>query len=163
MALAVAAVFVFTDDKGATATTRLRIPNGFSLAQYQEFAQGSAQVIADMSNCQVTRAGVSIGVDFNDGTLGLIAGLASDVYNKGRWIFNTVQAGFRKIMRIPSLHESNTAPSSNEIDGADPSVVAFEAAMEDGVATLEGTIQPVNERGYDITARASAVEQFRRK
>lgn len=163
MALAVSAVFVLTDGKGASATTRIRIPNGFSLAQYQEFAQGAAQVITDMTGAEVTRAGVSIGVDFNDGSLDTIATLASDVYNKGRWIFNTVASGFRKIMRIPSLHESNTAPNSNQIDSADPSVVAFEALMEDGVLTSEGTMQPQNERGYDITGRASAVEQFRRK
>jgi hypothetical protein len=45
MALAVSVRFDFQDQKGKTSFTKVRVPNGFSIAQYTEFAQADVEEI----------------------------------------------------------------------------------------------------------------------
>ena len=71
MALALIAQIDFVDAKNKTSFTRVRIPNGFTIAQYTTFTQELAQAVTNISGCRVT--GASIGVNFTFTGLGAAA------------------------------------------------------------------------------------------
>lgn len=162
MVLAVTVRYTFLDEKGKTASTKVRVPNGFSIAQYVEFVQGMAQFMSDISACQITRAGFTVGIDLSGlGLIGLPSSIA-DVAQKGYFAFRSAVAGFFKRLRVPTFKESLVNAGSDTVDTSDASVVAFVNAMNNGIVTTGGTIQPVTERGDDLTTLIEARETFRR-
>lgn len=162
MALAVSIRFDILDDKGKTSFTKVRVPNGFSIAQYIEFAQAMAQIIADISNGLVTSAGICIGLDLSGATLKAAATAIADVAQKAFFQFNTAVAGLRAKLKIPTLDETILVANSDSVDQLEARSAAFIAGMENGIVTLGGTIQPTNSREDDITAVSLAREVFRK-
>lgn len=164
MALAVAIRIDFIDDKGDTSFTKIRVPVGNTIAQYQEFAVAFCQFVANASACQITGASVTFGIDLSG--LGLKAAAASvaDVFQKGYFAFTSAASGFFKRFRIPTFSETKVSAGSDNINTVDADVAAFIAANTNGIAvTGPLTIQPMTERGHDLTALSEAREVFRKK
>lgn len=164
MALAVALRIDYIDDKGDTSFSKIRVPTGFSVAQYTEFAVAFCQFVADTSACQLTGASLTFGIDLSG--LGLKAAAASvaDVFQKGYFAFTSAAAGFFKRFRIPTFNESKVSAGSDNINTVDADVAAFINANVNGIAvTGPLTIQPMTERGHDLTALSEAREVFRKK
>ena len=163
MALAVAISVTVTDKDGKRATTKVRVPTGFSISQYSEFAVSFGTVISNLTEAQVTSLGAGIGLDLSSAVLRTVANLASDVLYKAQFIVNSAVAGFKKLLRIPSLDEQNVTVGSDNVNLSDPEVATLVSVFEDGVATAGGTIQPTDARGHDLTAVTQGREFFRRK
>lgn len=160
MALAVSVRFDFLDDKGKTSFTKLRVPTGFSIAQYAEFGIAMGQFIANISSCQVTNGSVTFGIDLSGLGMKTVAGVLADVAQKGYFAFASAVTGFKKRLRIPTFDEAKTVAGSDGIDTVDAGVAAFTTAMTNGIVVTAGTIQPSTERGQDLTALSDAREVF---
>lgn len=160
--LAVSVRFDFVDNKGKTSFTKIRVPNGFSISQYTEFAQGMAQLITDLTQSRITRAGFSVGLDLSSSTIKAAPSVFSDIAQKVMFGFSTVLAGFRTKMKLPALNEDKVTAGSDAINQADADVAAFITAMENGIVVTGGTVSPTDLRGNDINGTDYATELFRK-
>lgn len=163
MALALSIRFDFVDDKGKTSSTKLRVPVGFTLAQYQEFAEAAAQLFLNGSTGSITRASITLSVPI--GSLGLktVASSVSKVARKLYMQFNTIFTGFFGKTIFPSVLESKVIAGSDDIDQTDTDIAALVSALEDGIVVTGGTMQFTNGRGHDLQTLTEAKEQFRRR
>ena len=163
MALAVSVRLDFTDNKGKTSSTKLRIPTGFSIANYIAFVQQAAQVIANMTSGRITRAGFCVGLDLSGVLLKANPTSLSDIAQKGHFQFATDATGFRTRLKVPAINEALILAGSDAIDQADAGMALFIAAMEDGISVTGGTIEPCDSRDNDIVSTDFARELFRKK
>lgn len=163
MALAVTVRFDFVDQKSKPSFTKVRIPTGFSITAMTEFAQGMAQLIANISDGRLTRASICVGLSLATATLKATPDSDADIAEKGFFGFGTALAGFRTKMKLPAWNEIYTIAGSDAINQADPNVAAFLAAMEDGLAVTGGTIAPTDIRENDVTTTDYGRELFRKK
>ena len=163
MGLAISVRFDFVDNKGKPSFTKVRVPLGFTISQYIEFGQGMAQLMANISTGQITRASFCAGLDLSGATIkGTPSGL-SDIAQKGLFGFSTSVAGFRTKMKIPAISETKVVAGSDTIDQADVDVAAFITAMENGIVVTGGTISPTDQRENDIVSTDYSRELFRKK
>lgn len=160
MALAVSVRFSFVDAKGKTSFTKVSVPTGFSIADYVEFAQDMSQLLANITEGQLTGASVTFGLDLSGLGLKAVASGLADAGQKAFFIFRSAVTGFRKRLSIPTLSELKVVAGSDDIDQADVDVAAFITAMEDGVVVTLGTIAPTDSRAQDLVAVSSAKETF---
>lgn len=163
MALAVAVRFDFIDEKGKTSFTKIRVPTTLSVGQVTQFAVAMAQLISNISQCQITNVSTTFAIDLSGLSLKAAASAVADVAQKGYFAFASSVTGFFKRLRIPTFDENKINAGSDTIDTLDVDVAAFVAAMEDGVAVTGGTIQPSTERMQELSALSEAREVFRRK
>lgn len=163
MALAVTINFGFLDEKGGKSSTKIRVPNGFSIAQYVEFAQAAAQVLANVSTGQVTSASVCVGLDLSSATIKASVLAGADRFQKAFFQFGTSVAGFFARLRLPAFWENKIAAGSDSVDQTDVDVQSFISMYEDGLVVTGGTVQPTNGRTHDVTALQFAKQSFRRK
>ena len=163
MALAVTVRYDFLDNKGATSFTKIRVPTTFSLSQYGEFGTAMAQLIADVSMCQITGGSLTFAIDLSGLGLAVTASIVSDIAEKAVFLFNTAITGIKAKLRLPTFDEFLVSPGSDAVDQVDVDVAAFIAAMENGIAvTGPATIQPTDDRTNDITTLTEAREVKRR-
>lgn len=163
MALAVSVRFSFVDGKGKTSSTKIRVPNGFSINAYLEFAQAAADTISTAIDCRITSATICIGLDLAGATLKAAATAVADIAQKGQFIFNTAVNGFRKIFRLPTFDETKVLPNSDSLDEIDADMAAFITSMENGISVGGGlgSVSPCDQRENDISALSSTRELFR--
>lgn len=163
MALAVAVRIDFIDETGATSFTKIRVPTGFTVAQYVEFATAFGAFVLPVTTCQIT--GISLSFDLGLSGLGLkaVALGTADVFRKGFFIFRAAIAGFSKKLGLPTFLETKVPTGTDAIDQGDADVLAFINAMTNGIAVSGPiTIQPTDERGNDLTTISVAREIHRR-
>lgn len=163
MALAVTLNVQVADSKGKTSGTKIRVPTGFSIAQYIEFGQAMLQLIANMQVGVITGASISFGIDLSGLGLKAVANVLSDTAQKGYFSFASAVTGFFKRLRIPTFREDLVAVGSDSVDVTAPEVIAFVTAMENGIVVTGGTVSPSTERVQDLVALTDAREVFRRK
>ena len=162
MAIAVTLNFSMVDGDGKTSNTKIRVPTGFAIADYQSFAEDAAQLIVNISNCQITSASVNFEIDTSGLGLKAVASAVEKVSQKMFGIFNTAVGRVAKWL-IPAAVEEKVVSGSDDFDQTDTDVAALVSAMEDGIAVTGGTYAPCNGRGEDITSVASLTETFRRR
>lgn len=162
MAIAVTLNFTLQDDKGKTSKTELKVPTGFTIADYVAFGEAAAQLIANISDAQVTSCSVSFGVDLSSLGLKAAAALVSNVAVKMQGIWNTASGIIAKWL-VPSPHDTQVTAGSDDFDQTDVSVAPVITAMEDGIAVTGGTIQFTNGRGDDISAVSTLKQTFLRR
>jgi len=163
MALAVAVRFDMIDNKGKTSFTKVRIPTGFTIAAYTDFAQQMAQLISNVTQCQITRASFCVGLDLSGGTFKAVANALSDIAQKGFIGFSTAVAGLRTKIKLPALDETVVLSGSDALDQANANVAALLTGFENGITVTGGTISPTDMRQNDITTTDYARELFRKK
>lgn len=162
MAYAVTARFDFVDQKGKSSFTKIRIPTGFSFAQYTEFIQDAAQLLADTSVGILTGASFTVSLDLSGSTIKAVANTLSDVAEKAFFQFGSAVSGFFSRLNLPAIDETYIPVGTDAVDTAHPDIAAFTATMIDGIAITSGTLQPVTDRGDDLVSVDIAVEQFRK-
>ncbi|KKK56596.1 hypothetical protein LCGC14_3062940 [marine sediment metagenome] len=163
MSLAVTGRLDFVDEKNKESNTVIRIPTGFALSDMNLFLQTAAQALADISGCQVTGASVTIGLTLPGG-LRTVASIASDIARKAFLQYRTVVSGFFNKMQIPTLKETLTVGSSDDIDQADPAVAALLSAHVNGIpVTGPATVSFGNDRIMLNDAISIAVEHHMKK
>lgn len=163
MVLAVTIRFDIQDQKGKKSFTKVRVPTGYELSHYGEFALGMAQLIANMSTGQITRVSFCVGLDLSGATIKAVASGLSDIAQKILIGFSTAVSGFRTKLKLPAISEVKIVAGSDSWNLADPDVAAFITAMENGIVVTGGTVQPTDMRQNDIVSTDYARELFRKK
>ena len=161
MPLAVTIVFGFEDNKGIPSSTKIRVPNGFAISDYLEFASAAGQLLANITQARVTRASVCFGIDLSGVTLKAAAASAADAARKAYFQFNTAVSGLRTRMFVPTVTETIIPVGSDAIDTTDPLVAPFVSIMTNGLIVTGGTISPTDDRENDIVSVTTAEEKFR--
>lgn len=153
----------FEDESGDTATRSWYLDAGTSLADAALVVPALVSLIEPLIVGGITGAGFTVSVDIAGLGVG-VAGALSDIEEAARFAYRTVN-GFIWRKTIPTLDEGKVIAGSDNIDLTDSDVLAFNAAMTDGIdvsgAGGSGTIQFVDSRAEDLTVRAGeAVEDF---
>lgn len=162
MALAATATFAISDGT-KTSRVEVRIPTSFTIAEYTGFAADFAQLLANVIQGQITRVTVTVGLQLDTATIKAAAGAFSDVAQKAVFQFTSATAGFFKRLSLPAFDDAKTVSGSDDVDQTENSIINFVTAMEAGVLTAGGTIQPVNNRDIDVDQLKFARESFRSK
>ena len=163
MALAVTIQIDFKDAKNKPSSTKIRVPTGFSIAQYVEFAQGAAQVIADVSTARIVGVSVNVGLDLSGATLTNVAGVAADVGSKALMIWNSAVAGLKAKFQLPTFDEDTyVVLGTDTIDEAATNMAALITAVETGYTVTSGLIDITDKSGNDIESLSTGRELFRR-
>lgn len=155
MALAVSVIFTVVDNANKESTTTIHVPTGFSVVQYGEFAAAMAQLIADLSDGQITSVSISIPLSLAGATIRAVASAAADVAEKAKFAAMSVVNGLRAFFNIPTYDESKNLPSSDSVDLADPDVAAFVALIETGAGAF-----PCDLRGNSLSEVLWGDEKF---
>ena len=155
MALAPIAQVDYVDGKNKSSFTRVRVPTGFTIAQYSTFVHDLAQAVTNISGCRVT--GASINLSFALTGLGAAASAAADVASKAFFKVKSAVAGFFAKFAIPTFDEDNLViAGTEEVDTANAAVAAFITLVETG----DGTVIPCDKYGNDLTDVEISREQF---
>lgn len=160
MALAFTLRFDFIDDKGKESFSKMRLPTGFTLAQYVEFGQAAAQLWSNVSQAAITGVSISFNVDLSGAALKTVASAVTSVAKKLWLRFQTAVTGFGAKTLFPGLRETQVIAGSGDVDQTDVDVAAVISLMEDGIAVTGGTMTFTNNRAHDITAVSSGTERF---
>lgn len=158
MALAVTVNFTITDAKGKSAVTKVRVPTGFSLADYSQFAIAMGNLIAAVSDGVITDISVGIPLSLSGATIRAVANTTADIAKKALLNAASAIAGLFTRYNIPTYNEAKTVDGSDEIDTSDPDVSALIAVYESGA----GGTAPVDARENDISDITTAREIFRK-
>lgn len=162
MAFAVTFNFQIADDSGDVAPAKVKVPNGFTIAQYTEFGLAMAQIIATAIEGRIKYASVNFKLSLAGATIRSSALTGADIKNKAMMLFDSATAGFGGKVQIPTYNDVNNVSLSDAINPADPDIDAFVEAMTDGIDVGGAVIiAPVNGRGMDLTAFRGGAEQFR--
>lgn len=159
MAVAASVIYTVIDESGDTATHEVQVPNGFSIAQYTEFASDMATLIDAILSGKLLSADFCVAADISALT-GNTVGAASDVEEVGAFLFRTDE-NRPVLVNGPGINETMVLVGSDEIDQTDTDIAAFLTAMEDGLSTAGGTIAPTDVGEDDIISTEYARERFR--
>lgn len=162
MALAVTVNVSMIDAKGKTSVTKIRVPSGFVLSQYAEFAQGIGQIICDMTDGAITAISVSVPVSLSGATIrGTALGIA-DIAKKLLVMARSSVTGLVGKFFIPTYDEDNSVSGSDQADTSDTEVAAFISIVEGGINVSGTVIAPIDMRGNDLVEVSEAREIFRK-
>lgn len=162
MALAVTVNFTILDSKGKSSVTKVRVPTGFSIPQYGEFAVAMAQLISAISQGSITDVSIGLPLNLSAATIRSVAISTANVAEKALFMVRSVVSGLFGKFFLPTYNDSLSVTGSDDIDQADPDVAAYMAILEDGVNTAGGVINPVDLRENDLSSVTEAREIFRR-
>lgn len=163
MSLAVSIRFEFLDAKNKTSFTKIRVPTGFTLAQYTDFAQQAAQLLTNASGAQITKVGICFNVSLIGLGLKTVANAVSSVAKKLALYFRTSATGFYAKTTIPAIDESLFVDGSDSADLAEEPIDDLIDMFVTGV-DISGTVMTfTNDRQHDIVSLLEAKERFRRR
>lgn len=164
MALAVTINFSFLDEKGKSSVTKIRVPSGFSINQYVEFATAMGQLVGNLSDGAITDISISLPINLSGATIRAAAENWADVAKKALFMVSSAVTGLVSKFFFPTYDESNgnTVDGTDQLDVADPEVAAMIGLIENGVNVSGEIIQPIDLRGNDLVNVTQAREIFRK-
>lgn len=153
-------IYSFVDDDLATASERVHVPVGTTLANAKTFATAYAALIKPLTDCAMRKYTISQEV-YDDAYP--VADPGSDVEDKGVLTLRTVGNG-SATMTWPGIIESVLVNSISRkgtyIDLANVAVSALVSALISGLGTP--AIAPSTRRGDDLVAIKDAYKQNRK-
>lgn len=149
------AVFTIRDAKGAKSTVEVNLDVA-TIANAQTFITAFAPLVDALILGVIERVGICASATLPGG-LRTTPTLGSDVEEGARFQYQTA-GGFHTGLRLPTFNEAFLVDGTQRVDTADAAVIAFNTAMEDGLATFE----PSDYRGDDIINLRSALESFQK-
>lgn len=147
------------DQAGKTSTNTMYVPNGLTLAQYQEGLAAAAALLDEISGAVMEGMGYSVDVDISALT-GNVASGTADVEDIGAFQFATAD-GRPVNVNVPGIIDTLTPAGSDALDQAQVDVAAFISMFEDGLAVTGGTIIPSDVDEDDIVSTNFAREGVR--
>ena len=157
MALALIAQVDYVDGKNKSSFTRVRVPTGFTIAQYTSFVLDLAQAVKNISGCLITGASINLSFSLEGLGLNTIASSAANVAAKMFLKIKSAVAGFFAKMSIPTfLGDTLVVAGTDEIDLADTDVATLVTLLEDG----NGTVIPCDKYGNALSTTDIARELF---
>jgi hypothetical protein len=154
-------VYVIVQDaKGDKSTISIPVPSDITLTDIPEIVQDMTEFLVPMVTGGIVSAGLRVEVDVS-GVSTTIAGAASDVQEKARFVFRGVN-GFLKTLHIPTFLEDLFVAGTPDVDTTDVDVAAFVTVMEDGWLLDDAVtaVEPCDIRGDDLEDLVTAVEAW---
>lgn len=155
-------IYTVKDAKGKTATTEIKVPTTFNMANIVQFAGALALLINALIKGQIVAISIVATVNMS-GLVGLRTApeADSDVEEKASFGFQT-DAGFDTGLMLPTFNEAYFISGSRDVDLTDPDVIDFTEAMLLGISTSPGpvTVTPSDAHGDDIDLFDYAYEMF---
>lgn len=154
--------FTIVDADGDTSPITIPFPDTFDLSHAANVAAAFGALINPLLNGGLQKAAITFEIDLS-GTWGPTAALIADVQEQAQFLFRVV-GGFPKLLNLPTFIETlfNGAGADKTVDMTDTDVVAFVAAMEDGLTVSSVLYQPSDYRGVDIVSTETAVQHWGR-
>lgn len=150
MALAVTIQIDFKDAKNKSSNTKVRVPTGFTIAQYVEFAQDFAQLAANISTARIVGVSVNFALDISASLTNVVSNL-SNVASKAFLQFQSSVAGLFAKIKVPTFDEDNLViVGTEDIDTTEVAVDDLITAITGGLAVTGGTIAPCDKYGNDL-------------
>lgn len=159
---AVSINFTILDAKNKSSKTSIHVPTGFSIAQYAGFATQMAQLIALISDGQITEVSVSLPLNLSGATIRAAAVVTADIFKKLFLQARSSVTGLIGKFFIPTYDEANTLAGSDQANQADTEIAALISVIENGVNVSGEVVQPVDLRGNDLVDVSIAREVFRK-
>lgn len=155
-------IYTVKDAKGKTATTEVKIPVTFDIANIIEFAGALAIIINALIKGQIVAISLVATINMS-GLSGLrTSPLAdSDVEEKASFGFVS-DAGFDTGLMLPTFNEDFFVTGSRDVDLADAAVIDFTEAMLLGISTSPGpvVVTPSDAHGDDLDLFSYGYEVF---
>lgn len=148
-------IYTVYDAKNKSATTSVKVPTTFALADYIEFGQSMASLLGAIAAGNVRSADFCLPIDISGFTNNTVSPL-SDVEEIGAFEFVTAE-GNRVKLNIPGCPDGTTILDSDALDETDPQVAAIITMMEDGL----GGTTPCDIGGDDVVDTLFARERSR--
>lgn len=163
MALAVSFTFTIQDNKKRPSTTKVRVPNGFSIAQYLEFGQAMAQLIANASNGKVVSASANLTLDLSSATIRSATMITADIFEKAIIVVRSAVTGLYAKFFPPTLNDTYVVDGSGSLDQTQTAVSDYLTILTGGIDVGGAVIvAPTDKRGNDLVSVKSAEELFRK-
>lgn len=156
MALAVTLTFTITDALGKSAITKVRVPTGFSIAQYLEFGTAMGNIIAALANGAITDITIGVPLSLSGATIRAVATSLADVGEKALLMAQSAITGLFARFNIPTYDQSKTVSGSDQVDTTDTDVAAYIAVIESGVSG----VAPCDRRANDLVDVISVRQVF---
>jgi len=161
MALAVTIQIDFKDAKNKSSNTKIRVPTGFSIAQYGEFAVGMCQLVANINTGRIVGCSINFALDLAPAALTNVVNALADIGSKAFLQLNSAIAGFRAKFKIPTFDEDNlVAAGTDTIDTSNAAVLTLLTGLTSGYAITGGNMSPTDKYGNDLTTLSFARENF---
>lgn len=153
--------FTITDAKGKSSRTELKVPTGYTLPEYIEFAESAAQIIANCILGQITQITISFDVSMVGTSIKSIANNVADIAQKMFFLIRNTAAQLSRL-KIPTMNEQLVLANSDLIDRSDADVAALETALESGLLVTSGaTVLFASNTGLPIGQTEQVREYFR--
>lgn len=167
MAKPIEVYYTVQDGDGDKSTITIPIPSTTNLLDVPLFVQSMEPLLDALTNGGLVSAGFTVEIDLASSWPPFAAAI-SDVQEKAQFAFRTL-GGWLKRIQIPTVLESifGNGGASDQVDLANADVMAFVAAMENGIDLTgiggSGTVQPCDSREDDLTTLEYAVEAWGKK
>lgn len=158
---AVAITVTTKDVKGKSALSKVHVPTSFTPDQLVDFANGFAQVMANLQDGEITEIGVAMPIDVS--LLFTVAGSLADAAEKAFFSVATTVSGLFTKYIVPMFDRTKVISGSDQVDVEDSDIAALVSAYEDGITTSGGTWHLGDSRGNEdlslSVARATFLER----
>lgn len=167
MAKPIEVFYTVQDADGDKSTITIPVPSATPLLDLPLFVQQMEPLLDALTNGGLVSAGFTVEVDLS-AAWPAAAAVIADVQEKAQFAFRTL-GGFVKRISIPTILESvfGGGGASDQVDTTNPDVMAFVAAMENGIDLTgiggSGTVQPCDSRDDDLVSMEYAVEAWGKK
>lgn len=159
MVNAIEVIPTWRDQASKRATNTLYVPDGLTLAQYQEGLAAAAALLDDVSGAVMEGMVFNVPVDISALT-GNVAASTSDVEDVGAFQFRTVDNRPVQV-NAPGIIDTLSPSGTDDLDQVQIDVAAFISMFEDGLAVTGGTIIPCDVFEDDIIATVYAREEVK--
>lgn len=154
--------FTIKDGKGKSSNTKIRLPDGFNLPQYVEFAMSFGNILLNLSEGVITGISIGVPLDLSGATIRAVASTFADVAEKALLIARTAVSGLFARFNIPTFDESQVVTGSDEINVSLPNPAALIAIIENGVNVGGTQVDVEDKRDNDVTDVYGAFKNFRK-
>ena len=145
------------DGKNKMAHVGAYLPTVTTVANIEAFLAAFVVPLDAMIDGVITGVTASLGFDLPTG-IKTISEADSDREEGALFVYDTA-GGFSTRQRVPTFKEALFLSGTTQVETADLDVASFISFMVDGVPAVA---DPCDYRGADVTAVASALEDFKR-
>jgi hypothetical protein len=147
------------DEDGDASTMTLRFPDALALVDITDYADAFLTLLDAVIDGKIEAAGVCVAVTLPGGLKASPVN-NTDVQHGMQFLFRAGTYPVR--LRVPTWDPALIVPGSKNADMSDSDVLNFRNAILAGLTPDITLVEPSDNRGADVDAWVSAVENFRR-
>lgn len=151
--------YTIKDAKNKESVMNINFPENVDIAVLKTFASSTATMINNLIKGEIVSAGIGVEVDLSGATIRSTPDADSDVEEGARFSWRSVVNSFPRF-RMPTFNEAKLVSGTTVVDTGDSDVSAFVGRIESGQTVGLVNVSPSDDRGEDISALSTAIEDF---